>query len=783
MVNKIIKIWPVIIIVFIWFIFSSPFFIKGLVPYASLYQSNFFAPWSAYSVYEGPVKNNAMPDIITQIYPWRNFTVEMLKEGQIPLWNPYSFAGTPHLANYQSAPLFPLNMLFFLPLNFLNAWSLLVLLQPLLAAFGMYIFLKSLKLSNSASTAGAISFMFCGFLTTWMGYATLGYAILILPFALFSINKFFENSKVRYLILLSFVIPFSFFAGHFQTSIYFFLAVLSYLVFVSLEKRALKKFVFTFLFFLSGVLIAMPQVLPSIEFYLHSVRQEIITQLEVIPLMYLPTLFAPDFFGNPVTRNDWFGHYAEWNGFAGTISVILAIFASIFLWRKDRRILFFVLLGIASVLVAFDTPINLLIFKLNLPLFSTSASSRIIVLLSFAISVLSAYAVHYLISDLKNYSKKQLIFIVSIVLIILLSLWVIPLTNFLNDLEKTQIAKSNLILPTLVSLVFAFSAVCLFFLKKIKFIPVLFLIVVLGLIFFDMLRFSTKWMPFDPKDLVFKEVGVTKFYMQNSTEKRYLGNLSAENAVFYKIQLLGGYDPLYIKRYGEFVKYIDLGRIEGGDRSVVNFPLSSVRTKKAIDYLGVEYIPQKKSDDGKVWSFDFSSYPTEEFEIVYEDEAYRVFRNKNSFPRAFVVSDYDIEKEDSEILNKMFDDSTDLRAKVILEKDPKISKNKSLNASANIIDYEPNSIKIEVNSENNALLLLTDNYYPGWKAYIDGREVEILRANYTFRAIVVPEGKSVVEFKYLPQSFKIGTYSAGFGLIIIVALSLLINRKVRYGKN
>lgn len=781
MIKRLIKIWPVVFIFVIWFVFSSPFFIKGLVPYPSLYQSNFFAPWSAYSVYEGPVKNNAMSDIITQIYPWRDLAIDMLKGGEFPLWNPYSFSGNPHLANYQSAPLFPLNVLFFLPIDFINAWSILVLLQPLIAGMGMYLLLRSYKLNNVANTIGAVSFMFCGFLTTWMGYATLGYAILFLPFALFSINKFIENSKVRYVILLSFVIPFSFFAGHFQTSVYFLISVLAYILFSGFKNR--KALVILLLSFVSGILIAMPQILPSVEFYLDSVRQAIITQLEVIPLMYLPTLFAPDFFGNPVTRNDWFGHYAEWNGFTGTISFVLAIFTSIFLWKKDKRVVFFVLLGISALLVAFDTPLNLLIFKLNLPLFSTSASSRIIVLLSFAIAILSAFGINYLTSSLKDYSKKQLVLLVSIVLVILLSLWIIPLINVLNDLEKTQIAKSNLILPTLVSLVFAFFAVGLFFLKKRKIIPVLFSVAVLGLISFDMLRFSTKWMPFDPKDLVFKEVGVTKFYIQNSTEKRYVGNLSAENAVFYKIQLLGGYDPLYIKRYGEFVKYIDLGRIEDGDRSVVNFPLSSIRTKKAIDYLGVEYIPQKKSDDGKVWSFDFSSYPIEAFEIAYEDEAYRVFRNKNFFPRAFVVGDYDIAQNDLEILKKMFDDNTNLRNKVILEKDPKISKNKSLNASADIIDYAPNSVKIEVNSENNTLLLLTDNYYPGWKAYIDGREVEILRANYTFRAIVVPEGKSMVEFKYLPQSFKLGIYSAGFGLIIIVALPLWVNRKSKYGKN
>src|SRR3989344_7176291 len=108
------KFWPIIFIFIIWFIFTSPYFLNNKVPFASTYQVNFFAPWSTYSEFWGPVKNNAMPDVITQIYPWKHFTIETLKNGQIPLWNPYSFSGTPHLANYQSAVLSPFNILFFI---------------------------------------------------------------------------------------------------------------------------------------------------------------------------------------------------------------------------------------------------------------------------------------------------------------------------------------------------------------------------------------------------------------------------------------------------------------------------------------------------------------------------------------------------------------------------------------------------------------------------------------------------------------------------------------------
>lgn len=52
-------------------------------------------------------------DAIRQIYPWKELAVSMIKEGQLPLWNPYAFSGTPLLANIQTAVFYPLNILFF----------------------------------------------------------------------------------------------------------------------------------------------------------------------------------------------------------------------------------------------------------------------------------------------------------------------------------------------------------------------------------------------------------------------------------------------------------------------------------------------------------------------------------------------------------------------------------------------------------------------------------------------------------------------------------------------
>ena len=68
-----------------------------------------------------------------------------------------------------------------------------------------------------------------------------------------------------------------------------------------------------------------------------------------------------------------------------------------------------------------------------------------------------------------------------------------------------------------------------------------------------------------------------------------------------------------------------------------------------------------------------------------------------------------------------------------------------------------------------------DNYDKGWKASVDGKNVPILRANYTFRAIPIEKGKHIVKFLYDPWGFKLGAYSAMGGLIGIM-FTILFSR-------
>lgn len=758
------KYWPYLFVLILWFVFSFPYFVFGKAPFASDYQVNFFAPWSTYSELAGPVKNNAMPDVIGQIYPWRTLTIDIWKSGQVPLWNPYSFSGTPHLANYQSAVFSPLNVLFF-ALPFKDAWSIVVLIQPLLAALFMMLLLKVYKLSDGASLLGSIAFMFCGFITTWMGYATLGFAILFLPLAIFSIEKYLVSKKKIFLLLFSLTFPLSFFSGHFQISLYFLLFALSYLVFKFLVEKDKRAVLSLLAFLVFGMLISAIQIFPSIEAYFLSFRSEIFQKAEVIPWSYLPTLIAPDFFGNPVTRNDWFGHYAEWNAYVGLIPLVLGFYA--LLVRRSPIKYFFLVLSALSLLFSFQGPVLDLLVALKIPVLSTSAASRIIVIFSFSMAVLSAFGLSDLIKDIRDRKYRNISYILISFASIFALLWILVIFKILIPEDKISIAKQNLILPSLIFAAFSFLTLSSLISKKIgmeRFIKG-FILLVLVLVSLDVLRFATKWQSFQSKDLIFKDLPTTEEFKKISGVDRVFGNFGAEVGVYYKLPLVEGYDAVYIKRYGEFIASVDEGILKKAGRSVVSYPKVSENVFKVADLLGIKYIVHKFSDGQFNWSFPFWKRP-EDFNKTYDDGKYLIYENRKVHPRAMLLGAYKIASSDEANIDLIL--SSDLRQNVILEEDPGIELSGEGNSSVEIVKYSPNEVVIKTTSDKNNLLFLSDSYHSGWRASVDGVDSKVYRANYTFRAVSVPKGEHEIKFVYFPDSFKWGIISLVGGLVGVV---------------
>ncbi len=765
------KFWPLLFIFLVWLLFSSPFFLSNKVPFPSTYQVSTFSPWSAYSQFAVPVKNSAMPDVIGQIYPWKKLVIESWKSGNVPLWNPYILSGTPLLADYQSAALSPFNTIFFL-LPFIDAWSLLVLLQPLLAGLFMYYLARTFKISRIASLVASLSFMFSGFIVTWMSYATLGYAILFLPLSVLAIEKYFQTKSKRWLAVLSFSVPFSFFAGHFQISVYFLIITVSYIFLKIINNRREALICLLFVFF--GVLLSMPQLLPSYELFSFSLRSNILQKSEIIPWQWIPTLIAPDFYGNPVTGNNWFGHYAEWNIFIGIIPLFLAVYA--IFGKKDVRTFFLYLVAGISLLMAFDTPVAGLIYSLKIPVLSTSAAGRIICVYAFSASLLAAFGMDGFILDLKKRNFKKLFLIFSLFTFVFVISWSMLILKLGIPVDKISISKQNLIFPSLIWVLFSLVFMLSLFLKKRKFF--ILGILILFIIAIDLLRFAQKWQPFDPKSLVFPDVAVTAEFKKISGFNRVIGNLGGESVIYYHMPTVEGYDPLFIKRYGQLTASLSDGKIKDSERSVVKFPREGKFIWQGLNFLGVKYVVHKFSDGRNSWTLPFWEKPLQ-FKEIFNDGKYEIYENLDVLPRTSLIGSAEILSDDQKIMDFMLNSNQDLTKKIVLEK-PNQSFSDGSIGSASILKYDPNRVEILVNATGSGYLMLTDSFYPGWKASVNGKPAEILRADYSFRALPVIKGKYVVKMFYEPESFWTGVYLSLLGIagiFIFLVVPRILNRK------
>ncbi len=771
MVKNLIKYFSILAILAVWLVFSSQYFLKGAAPFPSTYLLNNFDPWNEYDLLTGPVKNGATPDVITQIFPWKWLVIDSFKSGNFPLWNPYAFSGTPLLANYQSAVLSPLNLLYFI-LPFVDAWSISIILQPLLASLFMFIFLKSIHRSDFASIIGALAFGFCGFITSWIMYGTLGFAILFLPLALFAIEKFYQTRKWQYKILFVASIPLSLFSGHFQTSLYFLIFIFIYILFKFATQKNKKLFGFTFVSLIAGLAISSPQLLPSIEFYLNSPRETIYSIGEIIPWTYLATFFAPDFFGNPVTRNDWFGHYIEWNAYIGLIPLLLGLYS---LRKKDNYVYFFSLMSIVILFFAFKSPIQDLLVNLHIPVLSTSAAGRIIVLFSFSFAVLSAFGLDLLIEDIRNKKLRPIFIWLGLIATIFAVLWSLIFFKLYLPADKIAIAFSNFRLPSVIFALLLITTVLTLIIRNKKLL-FLFPLVLIALVSFDMLRFSLKWIPYEDKRLIFPDIKLSEGVKWIAPHDRMIATFGNEGSGILKIASTEGYDPLYIESYGEFVMGAKEDKYSPPERSVVRFPRISPSSPKLLNFLGVRYLVHKKNDGQNSWTYPFWDHP-ENFKLIFEDEKYQVFDNLAVLPRTFAVSKYKVIKGKEKTIEEIYKAKTDLLNEVILSVEPKLNIEEDNKPQVSIVNYSPNLIRIVTLTDKDSILVLTDTYYPGWKAFIDNEKTEILRADHAFRAVELPAGKHNVTFIYSPVSVKLG-----FILSIVGALGILglipLNKKI-----
>ncbi len=206
---------------------------------------------------------------------------------------------------------------------------------------------------------------------------------------------------------------------------------------------------------------------------------------------------------------------------------------------------------------------------------------------------------------------------------------------------------------------------------------------------------------------------------------------------YYGIADIKNYDAMLAADYKE--------ELDRYSKNVSTFETIKDIDRNYLNLAGVKYIIAKSEKELKK-KLSLDTYDSGLYPEVFKREDYSVFENTSVLPRVFFADGKAI-------------------GKTMLEKGDLLPADKY---RAEIMGYEPEKIEISADNSGKAVLVLTDTYFPGWKAFVDGKEMPVEKTASSFRAITLNSGEHEVIFRYKPASFVVGCFISFFAAAIVL---------------
>jgi Bacterial membrane protein YfhO len=158
-----------------------------------------------------------------------------------------------------------------------------------------------------------------------------------------------------------------------------------------------------------------------------------------------------------------------------------------------------------------------------------------------------------------------------------------------------------------------------------------------------------------------------------------------------------------------------------------------------------------------------------------------LYQVEQPIPRVYVVYSTEYETDPVKTLERLASKDFDRLANVLLDQPISLTNDAGFQAEAHIREYENHVVNIEASLDRPGMLVLADSFYPGWNAYVNGRQEKIYRANLFFRAVHLSAGTHIVEFRYEPRSFAIGSAISIITLLTILVVTIFLHLRRRHG--
>lgn len=705
---------------------------------------------------------------LLQFYPWREMAFDMLRGGQLPLWNPLVGHGAPLLANYQTAVFYPPNWLYLLlPTEYAMGW--VGLLHLSWAGLGMMALLRRYDVDRLGQGVGALAFSLSGYVVARFGFLTITSAVAWLPWLVWGVDGLLAGATRRRAALLAGIVAMLLLAGHAQTAFYSLLLAGGYALWRAAahdDRRAAGGALAAALgaVLLGGALAAI-QLAPTYELMRQSQRAAGVDAAAGLSYSFWPwhllNFLAPGAFGSPLDGS-YHSYGAHWEDavYVGILPLLLTLRAA---WRWGQERLggrrsgepradaapaaavapFFLIVLAPAAVLAFGsfTPIFPWLFA-HVPTFAAfNAPARWMLLAVFSLAVLAGIgASDWQATDEPSAWPGRL---TAIGLAILLAA---AAAHYAIGAEAATLIRAFARLGVAVFVAGAVGLGLRLVRRRGDLRPaweaLALVAVAVDLVsagwglnptvpaglyharspLADVASPGTRtlWLPADEYDAKFDAFFLLSDYHVGDAAhwQAARASLLPNLGIIDGAPSASSFDPLMVGAHADVLAALD--------------GLEGEALARAARELNVSVILSTHSHDLMVAD---AAGPT---------TAYAV---DDPWPRAAVAA--------------------------CTESYGEVSCRPAPDGTATIVADDPTQVSIAAQSDGAAWLLLLDTDYPGWQATVDGAPAPIYPANGAFRAVELPPGEHTVTFRYRPASLTVGAIISGIGLLTLAALWFL----------
>jgi len=723
-------------------------------------------------------------DIVSIYYHFKDFLNFSLFNGQgLPLWDPYIFSGMPFIANPESAIFSPFNILYLIfPVSFAFGFSSFI--NTFLIGTFTYLFAKLIKISKISSLLSAVIMMFSGpfIILIFPGHTYILDTITWFPILLYIFEVSFLKNKLIYSVFAGFVLGFIGVAGHIQPGVYGFLTAFSYLVLriiVSRDKSKIKILLLPILSSIIAFFIFEIQLIPLFELFMVSDRAGGVSYIFAsdfsLPLKQLIGFILPNFFGNPVINNYW-GRSNFWStcGYLGVIPLILTIFAI----YKGKNIFTYIfsILGIFALLFSLGKYSIVFPFFYNfVPFFNDfRVPARFLYIYAFSLAILSGIGFDKLIK-LKRTLLLWLgkIFLITGLFFITLTLIFNFIPQKISYFERYLLNSSyaigisrELIFSQIIQDLFIFWIIIILFsaflILKSKYRTnflnyFLIFLVISNLWFYWQGYYTTKAL-----ENVFPKQEVIEQIKKDSSTFRVFDQtgLLISDLEYARLENVLGISAALSSTYREF---FHLTGAHSDSKYDVFIDIKKITNLIPLKLLNVKYLITKQNIEN-----DSLNLKLKGINNLYEIT--------DTLPRVYVIPNGVTVKDTKEALQNIKDGKFDLKSTILIEDYPSFSGDQIYKEIA-IKNRSSDKIILNTFSSKRGFLVLSEIYYPGWKAFDNSKELKIYKGDGLVRVLPLSSGTHNIKFVYDPLSYTYGKYISIISVLLIIVFIYLKRRK------